>query len=121
MGKGKVTENIMEYMNSMEEKQFSYEEVSAIANSIKEEFYDRKYQGLVIKTRTKDGKNKLNQRVAAIANKKLNNCTITAHDVWRYKRCFAEEYTNRTGKCAWGFKEVRERLGFDRNTGLEIV
>lgn len=42
MEQGKVTKNIMEYMNSMGEKQFTYVQVSTIANSIKTEFYERK-------------------------------------------------------------------------------
>ncbi|AIY85205.1 hypothetical protein U729_3100 (plasmid) [Clostridium baratii str. Sullivan] len=118
--KGKVTENIREYMNSMSKRNFSYLQVSAIANAIKEEYYDRKKLGIIIKTKTKEGREELNKRAADIANRKLNIKNITKDDVRLYKKCLAEEYTNRTGKCAWGFKELRSRLGYDPETALEI-
>jgi len=63
----------------------------------------------------------INRRVADIANEKLGSNLMTKNDVRLYKRCFAAEYTDRTGRCAWGFKEVRRRLGFDENTGHEII
>lgn len=119
--KGQVTENIMEYMNSMSIKQFSYVQVSSIANAIKAEYYDRKSIGLKIKVKTKTGKAELNKRIADIVNKRLAIKSITPDDIKLYKKCFAEEYTNRTGKCAWGFKELRQRLGYDTETGMEIA
>lgn len=123
---GNVTTNIMEYMNGMSTKQFVYAQVSAIANAIKDEFYDRKAIGLVINTKSDEGKAQLSARVADIANKKLikkgkkDLANIVGHDVWLYKKCYAEEYTDRTGKCAWGFKELRQRWGFDPETALEL-
>lgn len=119
--KGQVSKNIMEYMNAMSTKQFSYVHVSCIANSIKVEYYDRKLKGLEIKVKTKAGKTELNKRVADIVNKRLGIKNITPDDIKLYKNCFAEEYANRTGKCAWGFKELRQRLGYDPETGIEIV
>lgn len=119
--KGKVTENVLHYMNAISQKQFTYVIVSNIAKSIKDEYYNRKACGLIINGKMESGKKQINNRIADIVNRKLGVNTITSDDVRLYKRCFAEEYTNRTGKCAWGFKEVRQRLGFDVNTGLEII
>ncbi|KOF57840.1 MULTISPECIES: hypothetical protein [Clostridium] len=118
--KGRVTKNILEYMNSMSIKQFSYIQVSCIASSIKTEYYDRKDKNIKINGKTEDGKKQLNKRIADIVNKKLLNNDITPDDIRLYKRCFAEEYTNRTGKCAWGFTELRQRLGYDPKTGIEL-
>lgn len=119
--KGQVTINILEYMNATSNKQFTYVVVSTIANSIKDEYHDRKLKGLNINGKTKSGKKQINSRVVNIANEKFGKSTITLDDVRLYKRCFTEEYTSRTGKCAWGFKEVRQRLGFDVITGLELL
>lgn len=119
--KGQVTKNIMEYMNSRSLKTFTYIQVSAIAESIKKEYYNRKEKGVEINTKTKEGKTELNKRIAAIANNKLGTDNISAEDIKLYKKCFADEYTDRTGKCAWGFKDVRKRLGYDPKTGLEIA
>ena len=123
---GNVTTNVLEYMNGMSKKQYVYSQVSAIANAITDEFYDRKAKGLIINGRTKRGKEEISTRVAAIANKKLikkgllDKANIDSYDVWLYKKCYAEEYTNRTGKCAWGYKELRQRWGFDPDTALEL-
>ena len=119
---GQVRVNIQEYMNSRSQKVFSIHEVCAIANSISNEFYDRKKKGIVINGKTEAGKKELNQRIATMANARLGvfNDSIRADDVRLYKRSFAAEYTDRTGRCAWGFKEVRERLGFDPDTGREL-
>lgn len=112
----------MEYMNAMaRDKSFHYEEVSAIANAIDAEYWDRKARDLVINGKTERGRQEINKRVSEITNRKLGKEVITAADVRLYKRCIAEEYTDRTGKCAWGFKEVRRRYGFDEKTGLELA
>lgn len=118
--KGQVNNNILEYMNSMGSKQFTYVQVSNIAAAIRLEHHDRKLSGLKIKTKTEAGKRELNKRVAQIVNKRLGTDAITPDDVRLYKKCWAEEYTNRTGKCAWGFKELRQRLGYDPETGKEL-
>lgn len=124
--KGNVTTNVLEYMNGMSKKQYVYSQVSAIANAITDEFYDRKAIGLIINGRTENGKKEIRTRVAAIANKKLikkgllDEANINSYDVWLYKKCYAEEYTDRTGKCAWGYKELRQRWGFDPDTALEL-
>ena len=39
---------------------------------------------------------------------------------WIYKKCVADEYQDRTGKCAWGFASVRNKLGYDPVTGKEL-
>lgn len=119
--KGQVTENIRVYMNSRSTREYSYYEVSAIAGAIGVEYNNRKQSGRVINGKTEEGRLLINQRVAAIANEKLGTNLLNAEAVRLYKRCFAAEYTERTGRCAWGFKEVRRRLGFDENTGYEIM
>ncbi|WP_462427225.1 hypothetical protein [Fusobacterium varium] len=116
----KVVKNIMEYMNSRSKKQFTYFQVQAIRVAIREEYNYRKIHGIEIKTKTDKGKELINRRVAAIANKKLTKNLLTKEDVRLYKKCVADEYSDRTGKCAWGFKEVRKRLGYDPVTGVEI-
>ncbi|MEG2289073.1 MAG: hypothetical protein RSA29_04525 [Clostridium sp.] len=112
--------DVLSYMNSHGRKQYTKYQLSAISTAIKIEPLDRAEEGLVIKTRSKKGREILNQRIADIANKKLYKDKVTAHDVWVFKKCNAEEYQDRTGKCAWGFKEVRKKLGFDEETGLEL-
>jgi hypothetical protein len=44
----------------------------------------------------------------------------SADEVRLCKRCTAMEYEERTGKAAWGFKEYRERNGFDSVSGKAI-
>ena len=119
MAKDNVTNNIKELMNGISKKQFSYIEVSAILNSIYDEFRVRKIEGLEINTKTKRGRFILNTRIAELANKKLNSNRITPEDVHLLKKCRADEYTYRTGRCAYGYKELRIRLGDDPDTGLE--
>lgn len=120
MQQGQVTKNIMEYMNAWSERPFTYLEVSAIRSAIAEEYRERKARGLVIRVKTRDGRKQLDKRIADIANRNLGAKRIRPHEVRLYKQCFAQEYTDRTGRCAWGFKSVRKRLGFDENTGLEV-
>lgn len=121
MKKAPVTKNIMDYMNSMSIKQYNYYQVVNIARAIKAEYRDRRNNKIAINVKTDKGKDQLNQRTAAIVNEKMGGNYILPEDVRLFKRCFVEEYTNRTGKCAWGFKDVRKRLGFDEETGIEIV
>ncbi|MCH4200649.1 MAG: hypothetical protein LKF87_14595 [Clostridium tyrobutyricum] len=115
-----ITQNIMDYMNSMGRKQFTYIEVSCIASSIKREYCDRKKKDIKINTKIKSGREELNRRIANIVNSRLHIKSITPKDVRIYKKCFAEEYAARTCKCAWGFKELRRRLGYDPKTGVEL-
>lgn len=115
-----VNENIADYMNSRGKKEYTKYQVSAILIAIPIEREDREDKELKIKTRTKQGKEIINSRIADIANKNLNK-KVTSHDVWLCKVCRSDEYQDRTNRCAWGFKDIRKRLGYDENTGYEIV
>lgn len=117
---GQIVKNINEYMNAWAKKQFTYKQVSCIATSIKFEKRDRELRGVKIKVKTKEGRNELNKRTACIVNKRLGISSISAEDIRLYKRCFASEYSNRTGKCSWGFEDMNKRLGYDPKTRLEI-
>ena len=113
--------DVLSYMNARGKKQYNKYQLSAISTAIKLEPLEREEQGLCIKSRTKKGKELLNERAAEIANRRLTkNDLVTGYDVWLFKVCNAQEYQDRTGKCAWGFKQVRKRLGYDENTGLEL-
>lgn len=113
--------DILSYMNSHGKKQYTKYQVSAISTAIPREVKEREEEFIEFSARTPKGRELLNRRVADIANRNLDsNSKVTPHDVWLFKRCRAEEYQDRTGKCAWGFKEVRRRLGYDEDTGLEL-
>lgn len=113
--------DILSYMNSHGKKQYTKYQVSAISTAIPIEAKEREEEFIKFNTRTRKGKELLNRRVADIANRNLDvNSRVTPHDVWVFKRCRLEEYQARTGKCAWGLKEYRRRLGYDENTGLEL-
>ena len=114
-----VTNNIKEYMNTHGKREYTYAQVSAIQECIRAEYEGRKNAPLYINTKTKEGRKTLNKRIASLVNEKLNSFDITYEDVHLYKKCKAEEYQHRTGRCAYGFKELRERRGYDPETGLE--
>lgn len=119
--KSKVRENIMEYMNSIGHKEYNYLQVSKISNSIKKEYHDRKIKGIKINGKSKEGKLKINERIADMVNNNIpSKYHVSPDDVRLYKKSFALEYQDRTGRCAWGFKDVRKRLGYDTETGLEL-
>ena len=113
--------DILSYMNSHGKKQYTKYQVSAISIAIPTEAKEREEEFIEFSARTPKGRELLNRRVADIANRNLDsNSKVTPHDVWLFKRCRLEEYQYRTGKCAWGLKEYRRRLGYDENTGLEL-
>jgi len=92
-----------------------------IRNAIREELELRKSQGIKINGKSPDGRYEIDKRVAELVNTKVpQKYHISAEDVRLYKKCFIDEYQDRTGKCAWGFKDVRKKLGFDPDTGLEL-
>lgn len=121
MKTGQVFENIAYYMSTLGNKEYSKFEASAIGQSIRTEFEERqKDETLKFKSvRSKIGKEKLNNRVAAIVKRDFS-INVTAQDVLIFKKARPEEYQNRTGRCAWGFKDLRKRLGYDPETGLEL-
>lgn len=113
---------IAELMSALGNREFTAFEVSTIESCKSIEYNDRKKNGIKINGKTEKGKKQINKRLAAVVNKiaKLK-VPITGEDIRLYKRCWADEYTERTGKCAWGFKEIRTKLGYDSVTGLEIA
>lgn len=115
-----VADNILAYMNARGNKQYTKYQLGAIRAAVRTEFITRDKTDIFFNARSKVGKQKLNRKIANIANELLGTADITAHDVWIYKKCLADEYQDRTGKCAWGFPEVRSKLGYDPVTGKEL-
>jgi hypothetical protein len=114
-----VIDNIVEYMNARGCRKFTRYEGSVIRDCIKKEYKQKNTRPLGLNPKTKKGRDIINNRVVHIAKTEYD-VMITAKDVWLYKKCFADEYSDRTGKCAWGFREVRKKLGYDPKTGAEI-
>jgi hypothetical protein len=114
---------IAELMNGLcTDRTFTGNEVALIENLIRVELADRKAEGLIIKSKTNEGKYLINSRIAAKINEFMKpKQPITYHHIKLYKRCWVDEYCERSGKCAWGFPYVRERLGYDPKTGKEVV
>lgn len=115
-----VIDNITQYMNCRSTKIYTKYEVSAIRGCIKLEYNNRFSRPSWLNVKTKKGKEYLNQRIANLVNEKYG-LSIKGKDVWLYKKCFADEYSDRTGKCIWGFKHVRENLGYNPETGREVI
>lgn len=112
---------IAELMNALGDRKFTPFEIATIEAHKVPEYEDRKNKNIQINGKTEEGKKQINKRLAAMVNEVIKpKIPITAEDIRRYKRCWADEYTNRTGKCAWGFKEVRAKLGYDPVTGVEV-
>lgn len=114
-----VIDNIAEYMDALGDRHYTVYEVSAIRAAIKKEFYERRAQGITINGRIKSGRLQINERVAAII-KRDYGFDLSNSDLQLYKKCFLSEYQDRTGRCGWGFKELRQRLGYDPETGIEL-
>lgn len=115
-----VIDNIVEYMNARSKRKFTRYEGCAIRDSIKIESNERDTRPIGLNTKTKLGRAVISQRTADIC-KRDYNVSVTAKDVKLYKNCFADEYSDRTGKCAWGFRNKRIDLGYDPETGVEII
>lgn len=116
-----VCKNVAELMNACGQKAFNRYQVSAIRSAIQLEFHDRKAKNLTIRSRTMAGKSMINKRIADIDNDKLDpSLSVTTDDVKLCKKCICDEYSQRTGKCSWGFKDVRSRMGYDPDTALEL-
>lgn len=112
--------DMLTYMNSYGNRIYNKYQVSAIQNAIYKEYTYRKLKSIKIETRTKEGRDLLNKEIANIANSILGGNQLKPYDIWVFKKCRELEYQDRTGKCAWGYKELRKRLGYDPNTGVEI-
>lgn len=115
--KGGATNNICEYMNVFGNKKYSIDHVRAIRKAIIQEREDRYSKKVYIRL-NKMGRKEINRRAAQIVNKEFSD--INSDDIELFKRCTRNEFEDRTGKCAWGFPEVRERLGFNQTTGEEL-
>ncbi|MFT9495917.1 hypothetical protein [Anaerosolibacter sp.] len=117
-----IRKRIAEYMSAMSKtRNYTALDVSLIDYAVTRELEERKIHKLDINSRTVEGKEEINQRIADIANKRTNpKVKYQAKDVWIYKQSRANEYQDRTGRCAWGFKEVRAKFGYDPETGLEM-
>lgn len=114
---------IAEYMNGLcRDRDFTAMEVALIETQIKPEWRERIENNIKVNGRTNTGKEFINTHIAERVNGLLQNSKIPIklHHIKIYKKCWTDEYTDRTGKCSWGFKEIREKLGYDPNTGLQI-
>lgn len=114
---------IAELMNGLcTDRTFTGNEVAIIENQLRVELADRKAEELIINSRTDKGKQIINMRIAARINAFMKpKHLISPHHIKLYKRCWVDEYCDRSGKCAWGFPDVREKLGYDPKTGREVV
>jgi hypothetical protein len=114
---------IAELMNGLcTDRTFTGNEVALVEIQIKAEKEDREAHGIEIETKSRLGRENLCKRIAAKINAETKfKIPITAKHIHQYRQCRADEYTNRTGKCAWGFASTRKRLGYDPETGQEVV
>jgi hypothetical protein len=114
---------IAELMSGLcKDRTFTGNEVALIEIQIKAEKEDREAQGIEIPTHNRQGRELLCKRIAARINVETKfKVPITASHIHLYRQCRADEYTERTGKCAWGYKNTRERLGYDPETGREVI
>lgn len=115
---GNVSKNICKYMNSLGRREYTLDEVKAIKKAILEEREFRRKNNINVNF-DRNGKKITNEKIALIASDNLE-MKITVRDIELYKRCVRNEFEDRTGKCAWGFPEVRKRLGFNPATGEEL-
>jgi hypothetical protein len=104
------------------DRTFKGNEVALIEIQIHAEKKDRDAKGIEISTRTMKGRDLLCKMIATKINAETKfKVPITASHIHLYRQCRADEYTERTGKCAWGYKNTRERLGYDPKTGKEVI
>lgn len=117
--RGDVSRNICKFMNSKSKKVFTVHHVNAIRASILLEYKDRIKNEINIHSHTKEGKQKIFERVANIASDKYK-IPIIAEDVRLYKNSSREEYCSRTGRTTWSIPSVRKKLGFNPTNGYQI-
>ncbi|MDF2675309.1 MAG: hypothetical protein K0R09_3581 [Clostridiales bacterium] len=113
---------IADLMNgTCRDRQFTGLEIAMIESSRVPELKERKKLNIIVNGKSPEGKLLINQRTANMVNSILRpKVPLRAEHIKIYKRCWADEYTDRTGKCAWGFKEICARLGYDPVTRLEL-
>ncbi len=112
---------ITEYINSRcTDRQFTPLEIAVIETQ--KDAVTRHRDREPLNRKSKSGKQIINQRIADRVNDMMApKIPVTSEHIRLYKRCWADEYSDRTGKCAWGFADIRVRLGYDPKTGLEII
>ena len=92
--------DVVAYMNTFGEKQYTKLHASLIASAISKEYNDRRKSGEIINTRTKLGRERLTIKIAEIVNNSVSKPNfVTPKDIWVYKKANALEYQDRTGKC----------------------
>ena len=114
---------IAELMNGVcRDRTFTGNEVALMEMQIQLEREERAAIGVVIDTKTKKGRKALCEKIARMINAVGSfKVPITAEHVHMYKKCRADEYTERTGKCSWGYENVCQKFGYDPVTREEIV
>lgn len=108
-------------MSALSYRIFTGFEIAIIEGCVISEYKQRKIEGISINNKLLSGRKIIRERTAALVNERLNTGNqVNEEHILRFKRVLADDYTERTGKCAWGFKEVRKRWGYDPDTGREI-
>lgn len=114
-------ETIASLMTGLSKREFTGFEIALIERAIVKEAGERNKKGIKINTRTKKGRDFISNRTAELVNEILvSKVKITVEHIRIYKTCRVDEFSERTGRCAWGFKDLRKRLGYDPYTGKEI-
>jgi hypothetical protein len=95
-------------MNAMSSvRKYTVGDIKRINSAIYKEFYERKGKGSTEKYNTNAKRHELDGKIARILNEdyrpKIPYC---AEDVRLYKKCRMAEYEDRTGKCAWGYRDT---------------
>lgn len=115
----KRQKSIAENLSALCDREFTGLEIAMIENTRKTELDDRRKKGINLKSNSTAGKLLINTRMAEMVNGTLNpKIPMTAEHIRQYKHVWADEYTERTGKCAWGFKDVRKKFGYDPFTNI---
>lgn len=112
-----IVDNITGYMNALGHKTYTKYEASAIRNCIRHEYDQRQTRPRDINNRSKKGKKVINQRIVLLIKDRYGY-DLSVADIEHYKKCYRLEYSDRTGRCIWGFKERRKMLGYNPDTGL---
>jgi RNA-binding protein YhbY len=113
---------IAELMNGIcTNRTFTGNEIALIEIQIHAEKDEREVAEIKVDTRTKKGKQQLCKRIADKINAEgILNTPLEGDHIHLYRRCRIDEYTERTGKCAWGFKDICQKFGYDPVTRKEI-
>lgn len=102
-----VNKNISDYMSALGNRNYLEFDAAIIRNAIAYEYLDRKKIGLNL---NKD-KKKINNRIIKLIFEKYD-IRYSLNDIILFKKCRLLEYEYRTGKCPFGFKEYKKRMGY---------